>query len=52
MKCKDMEGEHKFLSAIPKGCNLEGGIGVFLEFKFLHQTWVVPLFGAVSKDSI
>jgi hypothetical protein len=27
MKWKDMEGEHKFLSRTPKGCNLEGGIG-------------------------
>jgi hypothetical protein len=38
MKWKDMEGEHKLLSGTPKGCNLEGGMGVFLEFKFFRQS--------------
>jgi hypothetical protein len=29
-----MEGEPKFLSVTPKGCNLEGGMVVFLKVKF------------------
>ncbi len=37
-KWKDMEGEPKFLSMTPKGCNLGGGMGVFLKLNFFHPT--------------
>jgi hypothetical protein len=37
-KWKDMEGEPKFLSVTPKGCNLEGEMGVFLKLKNFRQT--------------
>jgi hypothetical protein len=37
MKWQDMEGEPKFLSVTPKGCNLEGGMGVFPKLSFFPR---------------